>query len=273
MGEGFEFPFLVALNLAAIAALLYYRRVHTLKAKQAALEAFSRKLIDSQEVERKRIATELHDSLGQSLMVIKNQALVALRQNPGASRDCLEEISATASQAIDEVRAIAYALRPYQLDRLGLKRAVESMLKKVSDSTGLQFTSRLDPLDDVLAKDSEISLYRIVQEGVNNILRHSKATMAEVEIHRDVDFVSITIADNGVGFAFDPGQTGLGLAGITERARLLGGTSQIVSAPGAGTSITIRIHCGGAKDGRRSDGAGGRRSSDLSEGAVAGSGG
>ncbi|HEY1338132.1 MAG TPA: sensor histidine kinase, partial [Bryobacteraceae bacterium] len=225
-----------------------------------------------QEAERKRIASELHDSLGQSLMVIKNQALMALRQDPGAAGEYLEGISSTASQAIDEVRAIAYALRPYQLDRLGLKRAVESMLQRVADSTGVRVTSKVDPIDDVFPKESEISLFRIVQEGINNIVRHSGATEAAVEIYRDSNTVSITIADNGNGFAFDPGQTGLGLIGITERARLLGGTSQIVSAPGAGTSITIRIRCAGEKDGRRSDGAGGRRSSDLSEGAVAGSG-
>ena len=267
------FMLLVAINLVAVCALLYYRRIQMWKAKQVALEAFSRSLIESQEAERKRIATELHDSLGQELMVIKNQAALALREAPVATRERLDGISVAASQAIEEVRSIAYALRPFQLDRLGLTRAVESMLAKISGSSGIRFTRRLDPLDGLFPRESEISLYRIVQEGVNNVVRHSEATEARVEIHRDSDSVSITIADNGRGFAFDPGQTGLGLIGITERARLLGGTSRIISSPGAGTNITIRIGCEGDKHERRDHGPDRRRSSDLSKRSVASGGG
>jgi len=262
----------VAINLGALSVLLYYRRVQVMQAQQAALEAFSRKLIESQESERKRIAAELHDSLGQSLMVIKNQAAMALREEPGASREHLTQISEAAAHAIDEVRSIAYALRPYQLDRLGLTRAIESMLKKTADASGIRFSSRLDKIDGLLPRESEVSLYRIVQEGVNNIVRHAGATEARVEIFRDSTSVSIAVQDNGGGFVFDPSHTGLGLISITERARLLGGSSQIVSAPGAGSSIAVRIILEGNEHERADHGPYRRRSSDLSKGIIASSG-
>jgi signal transduction histidine kinase len=272
------FLILTGLNAAGFAALVYYRRIQVMKNKQCALEAFSRKLIESQERERKRIATELHDSLGQELLVIKNQALLALRNGNScdASHVHLEVISGAASQAIEEVRSIAYALRPYQLDRLGLTRAVESMVKRVAEPSGIRCMCRLDSVDGLFSKDSEIGLYRIVQEGVNNVVRHSGASEARVEMHRAGGFLSVKIADNGKGFHFEPdllretaGDGGLGLIGITERVQLLGGTSTIHSSPGAGTTINIRIRCKGAKDesGDQSDGRG--RSSGVSKGLAA----
>lgn len=238
---------LVAINSGAIVAQMYYQHSQRLKAKRLALEAFSRRLMESQEAERKRIASELHDSLGQNLMVIKNQALMALREDPSTVRDHLTEISATASQAIAEVRTIAYGLRPYQLDRLGLTRAVESLVKRTSESSGIGFSTRLDPVDSLFDQESKTSIYRILQEGVNNVVRHSAARKASVEMFHEAQTLSIKITDDGIGFNFDPDHAGLGLLGIQERVLLLGGTSQIVSAPGAGTSITISIGCNGGK--------------------------
>ncbi|HKE23393.1 MAG TPA: sensor histidine kinase [Bryobacteraceae bacterium] len=238
---------LFAIYLGAIPALVLFQFRQRAPARHKARDLFSRRLIESQEAERKRIAAELHDSLGQTLMVIKNQAVMALQQAPGNNADHLREISASASHAIEEVRTIAYALRPYQLGRLGLTRAAASLIEKVADSSGIPFTSRLDSVDGLFGPQSETSLYRILQESLNNIVRHSSATQASVELARTGHAVSIRIADNGVGFTPDQDSRGLGLVGITERVRLLGGTSQIVSAPGRGTTIFICMECNGGE--------------------------
>src|SRR5262249_39022678 len=157
--------------LIAAGVLLYKRRISTLKRAHQAREAFSRQLIESQEAERKRIAAELHDSLGQNLLVIKNRALLAMTSANEGTLEQLTEISSATDQAIDEVSEIAYNLRPYHLDRLGLARAIEAMLRRVSGSSGINFSSDIDELDGLLDERSEISLYRIIQESVNNIVK------------------------------------------------------------------------------------------------------
>jgi signal transduction histidine kinase len=238
-------------------AFAYRRRISKLKRAHAAQEAFSRQLIASQENERKRIAAELHDGLGQNLLVIKNRALLGLKGNGDTeqAKRQLMEISDTSSQAIEEVREIAYALRPFHLDRLGLTKAIEAILKQVSASSEIEFTSRIDPIDNLFSKESEINLYRIVQESVNNIVKHSGASRARVEIERDARGVLISIRDNGHGFALDETAShksrgdGLGLAGISERARILGGKHTVQTSVGEGTTVTIKIGLKGEPDG------------------------
>ncbi|MCA1557966.1 MAG: histidine kinase, partial [Acidobacteria bacterium] len=133
---------LAALAVLGLAFLGYEYRVLRLKRAKAAQEAFSRLLIESQEAERKRIATELHDGLGQSLAIIKNRAALSLTTPEDHERalEQLTEITEAAGDAIDEVRHIAYDLRPYQLDKLGLTRAIQSMLEKIQGSNGLRVT-------------------------------------------------------------------------------------------------------------------------------------
>jgi signal transduction histidine kinase len=149
-------------------------------------------LIASQESERKRIAAELHDSLGQRLVVIKNLALMFLRDSAGASAkgDALgqiEEISAEASHALGEVKEISYNLRPYQLDRIGLTKALEALARTAAASSSVAFTADIDDIDRFFPQESEINFYRIVQEGVNNIVKHSQASRASVRIQRDAE--------------------------------------------------------------------------------------
>jgi signal transduction histidine kinase len=251
------FVSLALLCLLAAAFFVYRRRILKLKRANAAQLAFSRQLIESQEGERKRIAAELHDSLGQQLLVIKNRALLALHTSESHEEAVgeLSEISDATSQALDEVREIAYNLRPFQLDQLGLTKALQSMLKKVARTSGIEFSVRLDPIDDLYSKEAEINIYRIVQESANNIVRHSGATRAEVEIRRDARGVAIRVQDNGKGFASDADasrlrRAGLGLAGISERARILGGRHEVHSAPGAGTTIIIKLGLHNTDEGR-----------------------
>ena len=238
----------LAVFSAGLLALAAYRtRIAQLERRHRKEQALSRKLIDSQERERQRIAAELHDSLGQSLVVIKNRARLGLKQSLDAEAmsDQLEIISTAASLALDEVKEISFNLRPYVLDKLGLTRAIESMLEKVFGSGEVALELELDTIDNLLPKEAEILLYRVVQECVNNIVKHAHATHARVRIKHHGHSLTLTIEDNGCGFdpaaIPDPAKRSFGLMGIAERARLLGGKHAIVSETGHGTTVTVQI--------------------------------
>ena len=248
------------IGFLAAAGAIYFaweKRVSQLQEARDVEQAFSRQLIASQENERKRIAAELHDSLGQHLVVIKNLALVSLNSGSldGAEKDRSAEISAEASQALTEVREIAYNLRPYQLDRIGLTKAVEAVVRKASAVTGIVFEPEIDQIDDVFPKEWEINFYRIVQESVNNVIKHSQATHASLTVRRATSELRLVVRDNGKGFtpvetAAGSTRSGFGLVGIAERARLLQGNAKVQSAPGEGTVITIEIPLEENRNGR-----------------------
>ncbi len=238
----------IGLSVLLFGGLLFFafnRRIKNLEAKRAAQEEFSRKLLESQERERQRIAAELHDSLGQDLLVIKNWAHIGLK-NPSDQKTekQFSEISETVSAAIDEVREIAYNLRPYQLDRLGLTKAVEAMLERVFDSSGINFTAQIDGLENFFPREAEINFYRIVQEAANNILKHSGASEAGVSVRRAGDELRLLVWDNGKGFEQNSPSSkhsGFGLTGMTERARILGGKIEVNSVKDEGTSVTFLV--------------------------------
>jgi signal transduction histidine kinase len=200
------------------------------------------------EEERRRIAVNLHDSLGQTLLVIKHRAMSAIDSQAEGQRaqNLLEEISSVTSQAIQEVRRITRGLRPYQLDRLGLTQAIRASVNEASENGLILFASRVECIDGLFDKDAEIHVYRIVQEAVTNVVKHSAATEATVVIKKQPAAVSISIRDNGRGFDpaklfSQPHNSGYGLSGITERVRILKGTIVIDSRPGAGTSLAAEV--------------------------------
>jgi signal transduction histidine kinase/ligand-binding sensor domain-containing protein len=250
-----SFVTLALLGVAALMVLAWRQRVSQLQRAHAAQQAFSRQLMASQESERKRIAAELHDSLGQRLVIIKNLALILLnRPATDGSREQIDEISAEASQALGEVKEISYNLRPHQLDRLGLTKAVEALVKKADAASAIAFTSAIDDIDGVFPKEAEIGFYRVAQESVNNVLKHSAATEASVTVRRSDGRILLTVRDNGKGFVPEATRTasvpaGFGLVGISERATLLGGHATIHSAPGQGTTIGIAIDLRNVPDG------------------------
>ena len=230
--------------IVGVALVAVRARLVQLQRKNAEREAFARRLIESQENERKRLAGELHDSLGQNLLVLKNWALIGLNTLPAGNpaREHLNEISDTASLALNEVREIASNLRPYQLERLGLTNTIEHMIGYVKNSADVEFVTELDNIDGLLSKDSEINIYRVVQECVNNVLKHSEATTAWLSVKRNGNGLQITCRDNGRGF--DPAslkQSGIGLTGMAERMRMLGGKYTLESAPGKGVTINVSV--------------------------------
>lgn len=232
------FQVLAVVVVIVAVMLLSQRRIRTLKEKAAAQQEMSRRILESQEDERKRIGAGLHDSLGQNLLLIKNLTEMAgqtIQSGAGISPQ-LQDIAALAAQSLAEVREVCYDLRPYQLDRLGLTGALRSILSRAGVSSSIDITSTIDNLDGLFAKPMEIHFFRIVQEAVNNILKHSKATSVAVGIHRSGDEVVVEISDNGIGYAAQQG--GFGVSGMMERARILGGRLSIASEPGKGTIVS-----------------------------------
>lgn len=254
------FAALAALLAVGLVWLAFRYRETRLRQETAAQQAFSRRLIESQEQERRRIAAELHDSLGQHLLIIKNRATIGEQFAPAQSRtkEQFEEIDASAAMAIGEVRAIAYNLRPLNLERLGLTAVVEEMIENVSKAVGIKFAADIEPLDDLFSKEDEISFYRIIQEGVNNIVKHSQATKANIEVWRKDSDLHIAVRDNGRGFdpetlTADGTSRRFGLTSISERVRMLGGTHAITSTAQQGTTLSIKIPIHWPVGGRKHD--------------------
>ena len=236
--------------LAAISAisgtvwLIAQSRLSQVRKIAEARTAFSRQLITSQEAERKRIAAELHDGLGQSLLVIKNRTIIGKRMATDGekARAQFDEISRATGQALEEVRNIAYNLRPYHLERLGLRESINAMIEKIREVTELEINARVALFDEVFSKDDEALFYRVIQECLSNIIKHAQATAVEISIVQNETQVTARIQDNGRGFVALPETqaSGFGLIGMSERIRMLGGQHTIEST-GKGTTVTIII--------------------------------
>jgi PAS domain S-box-containing protein len=223
-------------------------RAEALLRERQAREEYTGLLIASQEAERRRIAGELHDSLGQNLLLIKNRAHLALNDRTATSdsRTQLEGIQDLAAQAIAEVRQISQNLHPYQLDQLGVTRAIAAMIDNAAQSSSVTFERKLESVDEVFQGAAATNLYRVVQEALNNILKHSQASRARIVMERDVCDVRLWIEDDGRGFATagharDVTSRGFGLKNIAERMRILGGSLNVDSRPGAGTRLEAII--------------------------------
>ena len=155
-------------------------------------------------------------------------------------------ITTTASQAIAEVREIAYNLGPYHLERLGLAGTLTDMIRRVAEASSIGVTSDVDRYDGALSRESKMNLYRIAQEALNNVMKHAQATTLHVALKQEGARIRLTISDNGVGFAPDAAARpragdgpGFGLMSIAERVRLLRGTLTIRSSPGQGTTVDV----------------------------------
>lgn len=229
--------------------LFFSIRVAQLNRARQMQETLSRRLIQLQEEERKRIAGDLHDSLSQNLVIIKNRAMLSLAERDDLESvfEQIEEIAEAAGDSLDEVREIASNLRPFQIDRLGLTKAIEALVRK-TNTPKLKVSVQTEKIDNLLKPEMEINLYRIIQESLNNIVKHSGAKEASLEIKREGKTIQVTIRDDGKGFdASDIHLTesaagnGFGLIGIYERARILGTAPLIETGIGNGTTIRLNI--------------------------------
>jgi signal transduction histidine kinase len=212
------------------------------------LHRLSARLIAAQEEERRTIARELHDELGQVLSAIKVEIALARRALEGAngSGRMLENAEAIADTALTTVRDLSHLLHPSMLDDLGLPAAIDWYLRGFGTRHGVRVELLVDRMDERLQPETEVTAYRIVQEALTNVAKHARATACRVYIQRLANTVLITIEDDGVGFdAADVSRPdvrrGLGLLGIRERASLVQGTLRLETAPGSGTRLTVEL--------------------------------
>lgn len=208
------------------------------------LRQLSQQLVSSQEQERKAISRELHDEIGQSLTALRIELgnLERTRSAPGDDfQTHLEETKKLAEQTLRSARSISMGLRPSMLDELGLGPALQWQAREFSRRFNipveLQLNSDLRDLPD----QHRTYLYRIVQEGLTNCARHSQARSIRVTVEDSSHAISVSVEDDGVGFQTGRTGFGLGLLGISERARELSGQVKVDSAPGQGTRVRVTL--------------------------------
>jgi signal transduction histidine kinase len=252
-----QFGFAMAASLAiALLATLYatrleghLRRQHVQDAQNRRdLEHLSAQLIKAQEEERRTIARELHDEVGQALTAVKVEIAVAKRAaHPNeAAVHALDSARGVTEGALQTVRDLSRLLRPALLDDLGLAAALDLSLRDFGTRHRIRTDLQHIGMDDRLSPETEIAIYRIVQEALTNVAKHAHASVCSVRLERRGDDVRVTIEDDGVGFqpgppSNDRGDSGLGLIGIRERVSQLRGTLDIDSVPGRGTRLTVQV--------------------------------
>jgi signal transduction histidine kinase len=223
----------VVLSFALASKFNFYKKEKERLQEEAYLQAihFSRELINIQEAERKRIAAELHDSLGQKLILIKNNLLSAtLNRTVLTQKQTQTALVQNVADSIQEIRNIAYALRPYQLDLLGLTCSIESLIEESCNAAKIDYSSQTDNIDAFFDSDASINIYRIIQECVNNIIKHAAAKKISIKIKLQENQLKISIIDDGIGFNIHQPQTGFGLRGIKERLQILNGSIAVTSS-------------------------------------------
>ena len=221
------------------------RAEQRLKESEEQLRHLSSQLLFAQEGERKLVAQDLHDTLGQTLAAMKfgiEHALELLpKKTAQRSRASLEAVVPMAKNAIEEVRRIQRNLRPPLLDDLGILAAIPWFCREFQGIySKIQLEHRLGLEENEIPDPLKIVIYRIIQESANNIAKHSKAKRAIISLQKRDDQIELTIQDNGQGFEVEGPLSlskGLGLASMKERAKLSGGTFSVESRKGAGTTI------------------------------------
>ena len=195
----------------------------------------------AQEEERARVARDLHDEVNQSLTGLLLRLEAARESAPPELEAELAEIRALANQAMRELLSLARQLRPTALDDLGLVAAVAGQVEQLARGdvdAGVEAEGDFSDLDD----DAQLVVYRVAQEALSNAARHSGAEHVAVRLRRPAGGgVALEVADDGRGFAFDESERGLGIAGMRERALLVGGELTIESRPGHGTTVRLAV--------------------------------
>ena len=218
----------------------------SLSAYQKQLQDVAARALHAQEEERKRIARELHDETAQTLSALVIRLRLARGAKDPETRDArLEEVRDEIVKAAEGIRRFAVGLRPPALDQVGVVAAISEHVRSLCETTNLNVEFEADYIDKLLPPDTELALYRIVQEALSNTVRHAGASMVGVRIEHKDDCVVVLVTDDGKGFdtsaALDSTGRGLGIFGMRERAAYVGGTVDIDSEPGDGTTVRVEI--------------------------------
>jgi signal transduction histidine kinase len=218
--------------------------VAKLSAANERLQSLSRRLLDAQESERRRIARELHDGIGQAITAAQLNLRVLQRRPDGAELGrLLEENIGMLGEVLQDVRHLSLDLRPPLLDDLGLVATLEWYTMQQARRAGLHAEVRAEVDEGRIHPTLETACFRLAQEAVTNVIRHAHAQTLQVELHQENDELHLLVRDDGVGFDVEamrqPGAraTSLGLLGMEERATLIGGGIEFQSAPRRGTEV------------------------------------
>jgi signal transduction histidine kinase len=218
-------------------------RYQALARSRLDLESLSARLVEAQEEERRSISRELHDEVGQSLGALLVEVGHLSKLVPPEDRVTqaqIAQIKSVAESAVKSIRDIALLLRPPMLDDLGLVPALEWQAREISRRSDMEVEVHSENVSEALGDETKVTIYRLVQEALNNAATHAFAKNAKVTIAQNSDKITVEITDDGHGF--DPGrQRGMGILGMEERVRRLGGTLTIESAPGKGATVKAEL--------------------------------
>jgi len=223
------------ISVFGIFSILYLWKSRAFAKKKAELQkTFAQDLIRNVETERKRISSELHDSVGQSLLLIKNKIFLSSEKPDTQLID----------NTIDEVRSISQSLHPFQFEKLGLVASIKNTVEAFQKNSTIFYSEAIEEDTFSLPKDKEIFVYRIIQECLNNVEKHSRAKACNVMAEGKKDFVLFQVKDNGVGF--DSTETAelldsLGMKTLKERAQIIGAQLSINSIKGKGTTVQLKV--------------------------------
>ena len=201
----------------------------------------ARAALTAQERERLRIGRALHDEAGQTLTAIALEVERSATDGPQAHREQMAILAAQLHDCLDEIRRISRDLRPEALDDLGLVNALIALTSRADRQSGIRIERRLSAQLPSLSTELELVIYRVAQEALTNVLRHSKATRCDVVLESNDDEVELRVTDDGVGMPSRSSGETIGIEGMRERALLGGGTLSIESPPGQGTQVTLRL--------------------------------
>ena len=248
--QSWWFRFFTVGIVAGTFLFVYGRKVSRLRKERRTQQEFSRRQIEFQEAERKRLAAELHDGVGQDLLVVSNELQQFLKECE-TFPDNVGRAAAVVQESIRTVREISSNLHPHHLERLGLRAAIEAMVDTIRHSSGLTVDLDCDDVDRTLPKETRIHVYRIIQEALSNAVRHARATKITVQLRNTTETVRAIVSDNGRGMVEDlreapappEGQRrhGFGLSSMNERARIIHGTLHITPTSGSGTTVTLMV--------------------------------
>jgi signal transduction histidine kinase len=218
-------------------------RYDALARSRLELEGLSARLVEAQEEERRAISRELHDEVGQSLgalLVEVGQLSKLVPSEDRVTQAQIAQIKSVAETAVKSIRDIALLLRPPMLDDLGLVPALEWQAREISRRSEMEVEVHSENVSEALGDETKVTIYRVVQEALNNAATHASAKNAKVTITQNSDKITVEITDDGHGF--DPArQRGMGILGMEERVRRLGGTFTIASAPGRGATVKAEL--------------------------------
>jgi signal transduction histidine kinase len=254
-GQGFELDLLdltdwaLLIVISIVVAIMADRLASTARRYAALYRQASDRLVTANEEERRRLARDLHDGVGQTLTAViltldAAEAALATEVHRSASpittREAIRQAKGLASTALDEARDVATRLRPARISEIGLGAATRGL----AETAGIPVDVRFDPAilpPGLLEPEREIDLYRILQEAIGNAARHSHAKHVWIDGEVRDGLIHLTVGDDGVGFDPSAMEQGMGLAGLLERADILLGRVEVQSSPGAGTIVNVTI--------------------------------